>query len=135
MRMANFVDTRAKIIPSERIAELLLPGGWSVLIASFDPLTVGQTRELQRIAARGKRILVILGSNPDAFLPVEARALLAAALRHVSAVTVMDTALARQMLASFKTIEIFDEEALEHQRSAAFAKFIVSRQSSAEVAS
>lgn len=77
------IDTRNKIVPLEQ----LRAAGRRVVIGYFDPLLPAHVARLRELAGDGK-LLVLLASPSDVYLPDRARAELAAALDFVDAVAI-----------------------------------------------
>jgi hypothetical protein len=90
------LDTRTKILPLSRAAEF---ADAAFVAMHLDPLTVEHARRLAKIAAEGRRVVVLLSDPPAPLLPLAARAELAASLESVSAVMIIDGAVPMPVIA------------------------------------
>ena len=82
------MDTREKIISEEQLPELLASGTWLAVVGRFDPMTAVEAERLAEFARLGKVLGIVL-EDEEALLPADARAVLVASLRDVSAVVVV----------------------------------------------
>ena len=122
------MDTRKKIVSSERAKELLEHGAWTVIVGLFDPLTASQARRIE--SYEGEQTLIVVLENPDTLLPVDARCQLTAALRSVNFV-LGTTRQNWQMIApSNRHTYVIDDEDREKRRSQDFVELVASRQNS-----
>lgn len=119
------MDTREKIIPAEQLAAKLGSGEWLAVAGKFDPLTLAQAERLAQAGSNGKAILAVVEPATDSLLPVEARAILVAALKSVQLVVAADAA----DLANFPGVQISRDDEGERQRSRAFVEHVRGRQS------
>ncbi len=99
------VDTRSKILPLSRADEF---AGAVFVAMHLDPLTAAHARRLDELAAKGRKVVVLLSDPPNPLLPLAARAELAASLASVSAVMLVD-------LVSEHTADIERRDALVRQ--------------------
>ncbi|HWF48842.1 MAG TPA: hypothetical protein VG168_17675 [Bryobacteraceae bacterium] len=85
------MDTRTKIIPFEILPAHLGSDSpnhsWIVVPGLFDPMTATQVRRLGQYA-QGKNLAVVVLDQPGTLLEAASRAVLAAALRIVSVVSI-----------------------------------------------
>jgi len=105
---------------------VLAEGEWLVVVGYFDPLTAKQAKRLANLK-NGRRVLVLVTHKDNALLPVEARAVLIAALRDVDRVAVAKGGSESELPvnAHVQTIADLDEDAL---RTREFVKFVLERQ-------
>jgi hypothetical protein len=94
------------------------------VVGWFDPLTVTQAKRVAELSARGRPILGVVEAGEDSLVPVEARAIMLAALRSVQLVVIADAAALR----AYPQLEIVADEAAERKRSAEFVEFVKRRQ-------
>ncbi|MBV9612092.1 MAG: hypothetical protein JO091_06450 [Acidobacteriaceae bacterium] len=111
------------------VSKLLAQGEWVVIAGLFDPLTATVAKRL-RAAQDGRRVLAVVLDNRDGLLTAEARAVLVAALRGVSAVAVANDTSWRSAIPESSRVRVIEDFEGERQRSAEFAAFILSRQAS-----
>ena len=121
------MDTRQKIISLGDLAASLANARWQAIAGLFDPLTLVQA---ERLAAAGDNVLAIVDPCQDTLLDANARAILIAALRSVKLVVIASRKEWEPVLARFSRVQVDDDEAADRARSAAFAEFILQRQSS-----
>jgi len=121
------VDTREKIIPQAEIAGVLAEGPWMVVIGLFDPMTAV---EAERLAELGKtrNLLVVVLEEDGALLEASARAVLVAALRGVSAVTIGRRENWRMAMPENAAVQIVDDSEGESARRNAFMELVTGRQ-------
>jgi hypothetical protein len=120
------MDTREKIVSQEQLNQLLQQGNWVVLLGTFDPLTAEQTRRITDAVRNGCKLAVAIELGDEPLLPMEARALLVAALRNVDAVvsSAVPDALPPE-------ITVLRDCAGERERTRAFSEFVLRRQAGA----
>ena len=119
------MDTREKIVPAEQLAAKLGSGEWLAVAGKFDPLTLDQAERLAQASSSGKAVLAVVEPGTNCLLPVEARAILVAALKSVQIVVVADAG----DLAKFPGVQISRDDEGERQRSLAFVEHVRGRQS------
>jgi hypothetical protein len=118
------LDTRDKIVPAEQLAARLGSGEWLAVVGKFDPLTLGQAERLAQASSNGKAILAVVEPAVECLLPVEARAILVAALQSVRLVVVAGA----DALSQFSQVQIARDDEGEKQRSSAFIEHVRGRQ-------
>jgi hypothetical protein len=118
------LDTREKIVPLEKLGALLRDGEWLAVVGTFDPLTLSQAERLAEVSRKGKSVLAVVEPGAGCLLPVEARAVLVAAVKSVQLVVVAETS----ALPKHPQMEIMKDDDGEHQRSRAFAEHVRGRQ-------
>ncbi len=90
------MDSRTKIVDLDEA--LRRCGNEAIVLAGyFDPLTVAHAVRVRELAAKGKRIIVLVDSPPDPLLEARARAELVAGLAGVSCVVIGGAALLNGM--------------------------------------
>ena len=109
------LDTRTKIVGAERVA------GRTVVAAYFDPMVATHAQRFHELAEQHGPLAVCICDLPDALLPAEARAVLAASLRDVEVVVIGDGALAQ-------AAAIIDERPGDLARREALMAHVRSRQ-------
>lgn len=121
------MDTREKIIPQAQVAGVLVEGQWIVVIGLFDPMTAV---EAQRLAELGKarNLLVVVLDEDGTLLEASARAVLVAALRGVSAVTIGRRENWRMAMPENAAVQIVDDAEDEAARRNAFIELVIGRQ-------
>jgi hypothetical protein len=127
------VNTSAKIQTLEELQDVLQQGEWTILFAQFDPLTPDIASRLNSLVSPGRKLLVIIPAVQDQFLPLQARAILAASLRGVDAVAVAPPAAWRESFSSNPAIRIVDDSAADARRSSEFTTRVLQRQEQAKV--
>ena len=115
------MDTREKIVPVEQLAARLGGEPWLAVVGTFDPLTLAQAERLAKLSGNGKAVLAVVEPGVGCLLPVEARAILVAALKSVRMVVVAEAG-------ALPPVEIVRDEAGERERSAAFIEHVKGRQ-------
>jgi hypothetical protein len=128
------VDTREKIVSFESLPAVLAEAEWIAAAGLFDPLTAVQAKRLAALANNGghsRKLLAIVLKDEGALLPAQARAILIAALREVSAVVIAEPDCWRQEVSKNSRLRIVEDSEGEKLRSAEFAQFIIQRQGSA----
>ncbi len=118
------MDTREKIVPVEQLAGRLGAGAWIAAVGTFDPLTLSQADRLAKLSGNGKAVLAVVEPGNGCLLPVEARAILVAALQSVQLVVVAEA----NALPAFPEVQIVRDDEGERQRSAAFVEHVRGRQ-------
>lgn len=118
------MDTREKIVPVEQLERRIADGDWLAVVGTFDPLTLRQAERLAELSARGKSVLAVVEAGKNCLLPVEARAVLVAALKSVRLVVVSKA----NALPKLSRLEVLMDEEGEHQRSSAFVEHVRRRQ-------
>ncbi len=81
------MDTREKIISLPEIPAVIAEGEWIVVVGRFDPMTAFEAERLAELG-QTRRVLAVVLEEDGALLAASARAVLVAALRDVSAVTI-----------------------------------------------
>ncbi len=119
------MDTREKIVTVENLPAKLGDGAWLAVVGKFDPLTLGQAERLAQAGSNGKAILAVVEPAAECLLPVEARAILVAALKSVQLVVVTEP----EALAKFPQVQIARDDDGDRQRSLAFVEHVRGRQS------
>ena len=122
------MDTRKKIVSSERAKELLEHGAWTVIVGLFDPLTALQARRIEDYGS-GQTLIVVL-ERLDALLSVYARCQLVSALRSVNFVLGATRQNWQGIAPSNKHVYVIDDEEAEQCRSQNFVELVASRQNS-----
>jgi hypothetical protein len=115
------LDTRDKIVPLERLAARLGDACWLAVAGTFDPLTLKHAERLAALTGVGKSILAVVEPGSHCLLPVEARAILVAALKSVQLVVVAKAD-------ALPKLEMVRDDAGERERSAAFIEHVKERQ-------
>jgi hypothetical protein len=124
------VDTREKIVPLERLPDLLQNSDWIVLPGLFDPMTAVQAKRIAQQGQNGHRMLVIVLEDGESLLSAEARATLVASLRAVDAVAIARAGQWQDLIPA--NVSVLDEDlAAERERTAEFVKFLIARQNAA----
>jgi hypothetical protein len=118
------LDTREKIVPVEQLAARLGGERWLAVAGTFDPLTLEQAERLAELGGNGGSLLAVVEPGMGCLLPVEARAILVAALKGVQLVVVSEAG----ALAERPQIEIVQDEEGERRRSTEFAEHVRERQ-------
>jgi hypothetical protein len=118
------LDTREKIVPLEKLAKHLQSGEWKAVVGTFDPLTLSQAERLAEVSRNGKSVLAVVEPGTSCLLPVEARAVLVAALKSVQLVVVAEAS----ALPKHPQMEVMKDDEGEQQRSRAFAEHVRGRQ-------
>ena len=85
------MDTRVKIKNLDELRSLVAEDRWTALVGAFDPLTAEAVETIERARTPGRKLLVVVRSEPDELLSAESRAILLAGLRSVDAVHVAET--------------------------------------------
>jgi len=125
------VDTREKIVPLERLPDLLRNGAWTVLAGLFDPMTAAQAKRIAQQGQNGHRMLVIVLEDGESLLSAEARAALVASLRAVDAVAIARAGQWQDFIPAHLSVP--DEDlAAERERTAEFVQFVIDRQEAIE---
>jgi len=119
------LDTREKIVPVEQLAGHLAKGQWLAAAGTFDPLTLSHAEWLAALSEKGKSVLGVVESGEGCLLPVEARAVLVAALKSVQLVVVVPQV---DALPRMLNLEIVNDEVGERKRSLAFVEHVRGRQ-------
>jgi len=94
---------------------------WLAVVGTYDPLTLAQAERLAKLSGNGKSILAVVEPGAGCLLPVEARAILVAALKSVQLVVVAEGDVLPQ-------VEMVRDDAGEKERSAAFVQHVKGRQ-------
>lgn len=118
------MDTRDKITWIGKLHRKFDGRDWLAVVGTFDPLTLSHAERMAELSARGKPVLAVVEPGTNCLLPVEARAVLVAALRSVRLVVIAEA----DALASFPQLEIVKDEEGERQRSLAFVEHVRGRQ-------
>jgi hypothetical protein len=118
------LDTRDKIVSVAQLRERLNDGAWLAVAGTFDPLTLSHAERMAELSAGGKSVLAVVQAGTNCLLPVEARAVLVAALKSVRLVVVAKA----DALAGLPQLEIVKDEEGERQRSLAFVDHVRRRQ-------
>ena len=118
------MDTREKIVQAEQLAAKLGSGEWHAIVGKFDPLTLAQAERLVQASNNGKAVLAVVEPGTECLLPVEARAILVAALKSVRLVVVADG----RDLAKFPNVQLSRDDEGERRRSLAFVEHVRGRQ-------
>jgi hypothetical protein len=118
------LDTREKIVPLQGLTARLGDGNWIAVVGRFDPLTLAQAQRVAKLDTEGRRIMAVVEPGEDCLLPVEARAVLMAALRSVRMVVIAEAG----SLPAHPQMEIVVDEEGERTRSEEFMKFVAERQ-------
>jgi hypothetical protein len=84
------LDTRVKIKNLDELRSLIAEDLWSAVVGAFDPLTADLVQTIERSRAPGRKLLVVVRSEPDELLNAESQAMLLAGLRSVDAVYVAE---------------------------------------------
>lgn len=124
------IDTRTKILTVEdavaRIAGLRAAGEKvRAAIALCDPMLPHHISQMARVAGDAKLVLV-MATPEDAYLPVRARAELAASLACVDAVVIAETD-ARQVVQMLGADEILAIDPVEAVRRSGFISYVRER--------
>jgi hypothetical protein len=119
------LDTRGKIVPLEHLAGRLGDGRWLAVAGTFDPLTLAQAGRLAALSGGAKRILAVVEPGTASLLPVEARAVLVAALKSVQLVVIGQA----EALPKDARLEVIQDKEGERKRSAEFVEHVRGRQS------
>jgi hypothetical protein len=119
-----FLDTREKIVPVGQLAERLGTGAWLAAVGTFDPLTLSQAERLAKLSENGQAVLAVVEPGNGCLLPLEARAILVAALQSVKLVV----ATAADALPQLPQVKIVRDDEGERQRSVAFVEHVRGRQ-------
>jgi hypothetical protein len=125
------VDTREKILPLQKAVERVRNGRWRVVAGYFDPLTAEEAKWVARVAVDGRdhpKLLAIILETEESLLPVQARAALVAALRHVSIVAIAQPEAWKRLITASADVEIIEDLEGERRRSEQFVQFILERQ-------
>ncbi len=109
----------------EQLAAHLGKGDWLAAVGTFDPLTLSHAEWLATLGGNGKKLLAVVEAREGCLLPLEARAVLVAALKSVHLVVVVPSAAA---LPDIPQLEIVNDEEGERQRSLAFVEHVRARQ-------
>ena len=112
------------VLLPELSAHVGLGNGWIAAVGTFDPLTLAQAERLAKLGGNGKRVLGVVETSGDCLLPVEARAILLAALKIVKLVVIAEA----EALAQYPELEIDRDDVGERQRTADFVAHIKQRQ-------
>lgn len=118
------MDTREKIVPLDQLSARLASARWLAVVGTFDPLTLGQAERLAKLSGVGKSLLAVVEPGSGCLLPVEARAILVAALKTVELVFVGDA----EALPKNGQIELIKDDEGERARSAEFVEHVKGRQ-------
>lgn len=94
----------------------------------FDPLTALQARRLADAANSNRKLLAVVLTATDSLLPADARAVLVAAVRGVSAVVIAETGEWRTALPQNVDVAILDDPEADKTRSEEFVEFVLKRQ-------
>ncbi len=122
------MDTRNKIVSTERAKKLLEDGAWTVIVGLFDPLTASQARRIEDYG--GEQTLIVVLQSPDTLLPIDTRCQLAAALRSVNFVLGATRQNWQEIAPSNPHVYVIDDEEAEQRRSQDFVELVASRQNS-----
>jgi len=120
------LDTREKIVPLEQLPGRLAKGQWLAAVGTFDPLTLSHAEWLAAVGGKEKNVLAVVEPGETCLLPVEARAVLVAALKSVQLVVVVPRA---HDLPKMQNLEIVKDEEGDRKRSLAFVEHLRERQS------
>jgi len=120
------VDTREKIISEEQLPELLASGTWLAVVGRFDPMTAVEAERLAEFARLGKVLGIVL-ENEEALLPADARAVLVASLRDVSAVLVAHAQKWEALLPKSAALSVVEDLAGEGARRQEFIECVLNR--------
>jgi hypothetical protein len=93
-------------------------------VGTFDPLTLSQAERLAKLSENGQAVLAVVEPGNGCLLPVEARAILVAALQSVQLVVATDA----DALPKFPQVKIVRDDEGERQRSLAFVEHVRGRQ-------
>jgi hypothetical protein len=118
------LDTREKIVPLENLAARLGKRQWLAVVGRFDPLTAAQAARVAELSGKGRPLLAVVEAGESCLLPVEARAVLVAALRSVELVVTACSA----ELKAYPQVEMLEDDDGERKRSAEFVEFVRRRQ-------
>lgn len=118
------MDTREKIVLVEQLAARLDRTNWLAVAGTFDPLTLRHAERLAELSGNEKSVLAVVEPGECCLLPVEARAILVAALKSVQLVVVGEA----DSLPKSSQIQIAKDESGERERSAAFIEHVKGRQ-------
>ena len=133
LRLGEFLDTREKIIDIPNvlaISENWHKTGvrWKLVTGYFDVLTPDHVRSLQASAKGGPLIAAVL-DQPDSLLPQRARAELAAALRVIDYVLLLqDTEHLEGVIQKLQPPELIRAEKSDQRRSQALIEHVHQRQ-------
>jgi hypothetical protein len=97
----------------------------------FDPLTAGQAARLSSGKEPGTRLLVIVETGAEALLPLDARAVMVAALRGVDAVCPVTPEEWNGLADALSGKPIQYDRLAEQNRSRAFVRLVLDRQAAA----
>jgi hypothetical protein len=118
------LDTREKIVPVEQLTARLSGSEWLAVVGTFDPLTLSQAERLAEVSGNGKSILAVVEPGTNCLLPVEARAVLVAALKSVRLVVVGQSS----ELPQLPQLQTMSDPEGERKRSSAFVEHVRGRQ-------
>lgn len=121
------MDTREKIISEERLPELLAGESWVAVVGRFDPMTASEADRLAGLARLGKVLGIVLEDDEEALLPADARAVLVASLRDVSAVLVAHTEKWEALLPKNAALSVIEDLAGEGARRQEFIDCVLNR--------
>ncbi len=115
------LDTREKIVPLEQLAAQLDGGQWMAVAGTFDPMTLAQAERLAKLSGNGRSLLAVVEPGEGCLLPVEARAILVAALKSVQLVVIANAD-------EVPPMEIARDDTGERRLSAEFVEHVRQRQ-------
>jgi hypothetical protein len=121
------LDTRVKIKNLNDLRSLVSEDQWTALVGAFDPFTADTVETIERARTPGRKLLVVIRSEPDELLSAESRAILLAGVRSVNAVHVAETDEWRSVLEN-GSVPIVEEENPRHRRQE-FAALVQAKQS------
>lgn len=121
------MDTRTKILSVDEACERLAGRDLTLAVGYFDVLRSAHIRDL---ANPSGVLLVAVRTCPDAILPDRARAELAAALRMVDYVVIVDDRGLNRLVTSLHACEIRRLENADFERAAELKQHVERRQSS-----
>ncbi len=119
------MDTKEKIIGYEHLADILKTGEWLAVAGYFDPLTAAQAIRLRDLK-NGRRLLAVVLDREDAFIPLNGRAALIAALRPVDLVVIAPTDWEADLAANPR-VQVVADVNNDAKRSRGFAEFVLER--------
>jgi hypothetical protein len=103
------LDTREKIKSLNDLRSLVADDQWTALVGVFDPFTADTVETIEHARTPGRKLLVVIRSEPDELLSAESRAILLAGVRSVNAVHVAETEKWRSVVEN-RSVPIVQEE-------------------------
>jgi hypothetical protein len=122
------VDTRQKIISTDRLRSLIHGAPWTVIIGEFDPVNATVAERLSEWKAPGRKLLVVVKPGADPLIAPEGRAMLLAALRMVDAVLVETDSGWRELFQGTTDLEVREDTEFDQQTRSDFEALVVRRQ-------